>query len=142
MCSCSPVSNIIKANLPPKYTRLHLLTNFFDVDDVPEEKKRFGKLNHSMQPPPAPLPPMLTHSLHALLTLRGRPLSSPTHVFREGSINDWDHTSQRPFSTNLPNLSFDHFLDKTNFLFPIFCEFLVNTGGPGRISHRNCCLEI
>ena len=37
----------------------------------------------------------------------GRSLSSPTHVFCGGSINDQGHTtSQRPFSTNQPNLSF------------------------------------
>ena len=54
--------------------------------------KIWGFIKHTESWTFLPLQPILNHSLHVLLTLRSRPLSSPTHVFRGGSINDKGHT--------------------------------------------------
>ena len=54
--------------------------------------KIWGFIKHTESWTFLPLQPILNHSLHVLLTLRARPLSSPTHVFRGGSINDKGHT--------------------------------------------------
>ena len=54
--------------------------------------KIWGFIKHTESWTFLPLQPILNHSLHVLLTLRARPLSSPTHVFLGGSINDKGHT--------------------------------------------------
>ena len=54
--------------------------------------KIWGFIKHTESWTFLPLQPILNHSLHVLLTLRSRPLSSPTHVFLGGSINDKGHT--------------------------------------------------